>query len=271
MKPFGDPTSIQRDYLPNEFKQESQKHEIIGSVHVQCDGAIPDPVKESIWLESLYQNHKLPSAHIGFLDLNTTQAPEVLEQYRALSNFRGIRQILSRIPNRPEISFANVEHLHNQIWQENFSLLATHKLTFDLQLYPQQMANAASFFAKHPNTPIVIDHAGSPYDQSEAGLLLWREGLSKLAQLPHCQIKLSGFGMFDQQWNAQSIQAITNTIFELFGVERVMFGSNYPVDKLMKSYDFVVDNIIQSCLNAGLTELDIQQVFHDNAHQFYKL
>ena len=97
MKPFGDPTSIQRDYLVEEFQAESEKHELVGSVHVQADGGIPDPVKESEWLESLNEKTALPSVHVGFLDLAKPDAQQVLERYLPLKGFRGVRQILSRI------------------------------------------------------------------------------------------------------------------------------------------------------------------------------
>ena len=271
MKPFGDPTSIQRDYLPEEFKAESKKHELVGSVHIQCDGAIPDPVKESEWLESLSQSHGVPSAHIGFVDLTSADTPALLERYIQLPNFRGVRQIISRIDGRPEISFTSVDYLDHTIWREHFGLLAEHNLSFDLQLYPQQMADAAIFLEQHPDAPVVIDHAGSPYDQSKAGRLFWREGLEELAQLPHCHIKLSGFGMFDQQWDSRSIQPLFNDIIELFGVDRVMFGSNFPVDKLMHSYDFVVDSVVECCRNLGLNEADIERFFYGNVREFYQL
>lgn len=271
MKPFGDPTPIQRDYLPDEFKAESSSHELIGSVHVQCDGAIPDPVQESVWLESLSQAHGVPSAHVGFIDLSSAKAPELLERYTQLPGFRGVRQIISRIDDRPDISFTTVDYLDHMIWREHFALLGEQNLSFDLQLYPQQMPDAAAFFERHPTVPVVIDHAGSPYDQSKSGHLRWWEGLEALAQLPHCQIKLSGFGMFDQQWTAQRIQPLFNDIIELFGPNRVMFGSNFPVDKLMRSYDFVVDNILECCRVSGLEAPHIEGIFSENARAFYKL
>lgn len=271
MKPFGDPTPIQRDYLPEEFKAESDKHELIGSVHVQCDGAIPDPVRESQWLESLREEHSLPSVHVGFLDLASEQAATILERYVKLPNFRGVRQIISRIDECPEISFTQVDYLEHETWRSQFSLLADHNLSFDLQLYPQQMQATAAFLTQHPAVPVVIDHAGSPYDQSEAGLLQWRHGLQALAQLPHCHIKLSGFGMFDPQWTAKSIQPLVDDILGLFGPERVMFGSNYPVDKLMRSYDFCVDAVVECCRNAGLAQTEIDAIFAENTRRFYRI
>lgn len=271
MKPFGDPSRIQRDYLLEEFRSESAEHQLIGSVHVQADGAIADPVKESQWLEDLNQQYDLPSVHVGFLDLAKDNAQQQLERYTALKSFRGVRQILSRLDDRPDISFTPEHHLHQDIWQAQYELLAELGLSFDLQLYPEQMADAAAFFSQHPNIPLVIDHAGSPYESSEAGQLRWKQGLALMAQLPHCQIKLSGFGMFNQQWSVKSTLPLVADIIELFGAQRVMYASNFPVDKLMRNYDFGINTLLSCIQQLGLNEVMIEAIFWKNAQAFYRI
>ena len=271
MKPFGDPTDIQRDYLPPEFAAEANHHKLIGSVHVQADGAIPDPVKESQWLEHLSSTHKLPSAHVGFLDLTADDAEDVLQRYFKLPGFRGVRQILSKLDNRPDISFAGAHYLRDPIWRQQYRLLAKQPLSFDCQLYPEQMVEAAAFFSQHPDVPVIIDHAGSPYDQSLKGLETLKYGLKALAELPHCHIKLSGFGMFDPVWTNESIQPIFDIILQAFGPKRVLFGSNYPVDKLMRPYDFIVDELIKCCKRNGLNKDEQEKMFSGNARDVYRL
>ncbi len=271
MKPFGDPTEIQRDYLPQEFSAETKRHELVGSVHVQADGAIPDPVKESKWLEQFRVTNNLPSAHVGFIDLTGDNVETTLERYFELPGFRGVRQIISKLDNRPDISFAPTHFLRNQKWRKQYSLLAKHNLTFDLQLYPEQMMEAASFFSQHKDIPVIIDHAGSPYNQSLKGLARLKYGLANMAKLPHCHIKLSGFGMFDPTWNSESIQPIFDIILDAFGPKRVLFGSNYPVDKLMQSYDYIIGELIKCGERSGLKHNDQQNIFSDNARRFYRL
>lgn len=271
IKPFGDPTAIQRDYLPAEYAQESSRHDLIGSVHVQADGAIPDPVKESVWLEALRFSSKFPSVHVGFVDLATDNVEAQLKRYLALPGFRGVRQIISKIDSRPEISFTAKDYLRNPLWRKQYQLLAEQHLTFDLQLYPEQMVEAAAFFSQHPDIPVIIDHAGSPYDQTPKGLVTLKFGLQTLAKLPHCHIKLSGFGMFDQQWTNESVSPIFKLILDTFGPERVLFGSNYPVDKLMRSYDFIIDELLICCERYGLTVDEQMQIFSVNAQNFYRL
>lgn len=245
-KPFGDPTPIQKDYLTQHFQNdvsEAVDVKLVGSVHIQVDGALPDPVTETSWLSSLSPSG-IPSAIIGFVDLTREDAEAVLNNHLSFPEFRGVRQIIGMIEQRPNISFTKEHLLRNPRWQENFALLEKHQLSFDIQLYPEQMKEAAEFLGGFPKVPIVIDHAGSPYDQTDAGLKLWREGLSALAKLPNIHIKLSGFGMYDSDWSSESSLVLFQTILELFGAHRIMWGSNFPVDSLMKSYSFCVTQML---------------------------
>ena len=271
IKPFGDPTAIQRDYLADEFATESQQHELIASVHVQADGAIPDAVRESQWLESVKRQHQLPTAHVGFLDFTKPTVEAELERYFALPGFRGVRQILSKLDGKPTLSFCQEHLLRHPVWRQQYGLLANKHLSFDCQLYPEQMVEAAAFFAQHPSIPVIVDHAGSPHDQSPQGLVTLKYGLRALAKLPHCQIKLSGFGMFDSEWSAETIWPVFRLILDAFGPDRMLFGSNYPVDKLMRSYDFIVDEIVKCCRKAGLSKAETARIFADNARDFYRL
>lgn len=237
LKPFGDPTPIQRDYLANEFLGEAEPTRISASVHLQADGVIPDPVAETAFVEALAQTAGHDLAIIGFVDLSSPDAEETIRRHiHASSRFRGVRQILSRLADRPEISFARQDYIEDRAWRDRFSLLRESGLSFDLQCYPEQMHAAAEFLVDFSDVPVIIDHAGSPWDQTRDGIARWRDGLASLAALPQVSIKLAGFGMFDKNWTRQSIQPLFETIEELFGHERMMFGSNFPVDKLMRSY-----------------------------------
>jgi predicted TIM-barrel fold metal-dependent hydrolase len=271
-KPFGDPTPIQKDYRLEEYLLDvrmADDCELVGSVHVQADGAISDPVAETRWLQTIADKSGLPSAIVGFVNLLDEGAERTLQGHLGSSSFRGVRQIVAFMEGRPELSFAPQNLLVNANWRANYPLLAKYGLTFDLQLYPDQMADAAEFFVDQPSIPVVIDHAGSPWDQSESGLRVWRHGLRYLAEIPHLSIKLSGFGMFDKNWSAERQREIFDDILDIFGAGRVMIGSNFPVDRLMRPYDFVIAQYRHwsECLSG----LERRQLFVDNARNFYHL
>ena len=268
MKPFGDPTSIQRNYEWEEFAGESE-HQMAGSVYLQVDGAIADPVAETAWVQSVFERTGLQHAIVGLVDLTSDQAEHHLVAQADYSMFRGVRQILSRLEAHPQLCFASEHLLRNAKWRDQFQLLAEHNLSFDMQLYPEQMSEAADFLANHADVPVIVDHAGSPYDQSAEGLARLATGLDALAELKHVSIKLSGLGMFDRQRSAESVKPIIDCILDRFGVERVMFGSNFPVDKLMGSYDDMLGLVTKN-----ITDLDHKQraaVMHDNAVRLYRL
>jgi len=267
-RPFGDPAPIQRDYLIDELIAEPSAAKIVGSVHIQCEGQLEQPVEETRWLQSVADKTGMPNAIIGLVDLSKQGAERLLTEHARYANFRGIRQIIARLDDRPDLSFAPEHFLRNALWREQFALLEQFGMSFDLQLYPDQMTETAEFLANHPAIPVVIDHAGSPYDQSPEGLRLWKEGLAALAALPQVHMKLSGFGMYDSGWTAKSIRPIYEAIIEHFGSQRTMFGSNYPVDKLMATYDEIVGHIV--ALTADLSAADRQAIFADTARWFYR-
>ncbi len=269
MKPFGDPTPIQRDYPWSEFSTESSAHQLVGSVYVQVDGAIKDPVAETEWVQSVVE---LPAEHVGIVglvNLAGNEAQVQMESQSRVESFRGVRQIISHLDDNPALCFSPEHYLRNPRWRDHFKLLEEHGLSFDLQLYPEQMHEAAEFLSQFPSVPVVIDHAGSPHDQSAKGLALWRDGMSALSQLDTTCVKLSGFGMFDRNWSAASIQPIINDLLDSFGPRRIMFGSNFPVDKLMADYDSVVERVLASIASAG--EDTVLQVFAKTAREFYRL
>lgn len=267
MKPFGDPTPIQRDYLIDEFLGEFDTHNLAGSVHVQCDQNIPDPVAETAFVQRISDTSGHPIMIVGFADLSSDNFADQLAGHLAYPNLRGIRQILSHLPDRPDISFAATNLLADQKWRAQYSMLAEHGLSFDAQLYPEQMIEAAQFLAQYPQIPVVIDHIGSPHDISDQGLVTWSSGMRALSQVPHVSVKLSGYAMFFRKELAGRAVRVTQDILRMFGPERVMFGSNFPVDKLHLTcpdlMDFVIGQIDddQSVLN---------KVMYDNARRFYR-
>jgi predicted TIM-barrel fold metal-dependent hydrolase len=82
-------------------------------------------------------------------------------------------------------------------------------------------------------------------------------------------MKLCGFGMFDSQWSAESIKPLIHNLLEQYGSERLLFASNFPVDKLMSDYDAVVDKVRQAL--SGVSDAELQGIFRDNAMRVYNL
>ncbi|MDF1726939.1 MAG: amidohydrolase family protein [Sulfitobacter sp.] len=264
-RPFGDPTPIQRDYLLDELRGEQDTHPLVGSVHLQVDPRIPDHAAETAFVQKISDESGFPIMLVGYTDLAQDTCGDVLDRHMTQPNFRGIRQILSYLPDRPEKSFVDRNLIEDLAWRANFAQLKDRGLSFDLMLYPEQMLAAADFLGQHPDVPVALEHLGSPLDRSADGMARWREGMEALASLPHVTAKLSGYAMYFHSDLDSEASHITQQIIEMFGPERLIFGSNFPVDALYLTYPDALDFVL-----AEVPTEHHRAVFHDNARRFYR-
>lgn len=265
---FGDPTPIQKNYLVNNFRDDAAEFELEASVHIQVGVAPNDELKETAWLQKTGDDAGLPSAIVAFCELDSPETPRLLEQQLAYSRVKGVRQIIGRSAEEDAVTRSG-QLLDNPVWRRNLGLLSGLGLSFDLQLTPGQVPRVAGVLADAPDTKIALCHCGSPWDQSTTGLDSWRAGLRLLASLPNVYCKISGFGMFDHNWTVDSIRPIVEACIDIFGVDRSMFGSNFPVDKLHASYSQVWN--AYSEITTGLNEYELGRLFRDTARDFYRL
>ena len=246
---FGDPAPIQRNYLADELRQDASDYHLDGSVHVQVGVASGDEVKESEWLDKAAGTSGLPTALVAFCDLAATDAQHVLDQQQAIGRVRGVRQIVGR-SSAEDANTGSNSLLDNQAWIENLSSLRERGLSFDLQLIPQQVDKVAAILETIPDLRVALCHCGSPWDQSASGLESWRTGLRRLARNPDVYCKISGLSMFNHDWSVDDLRPIVESCIESFGADRCMFGSNFPVDKLHKTWNEVwgaYERISASC------------------------
>lgn len=265
---FGDPAPIQRNYLVEDLRADFAQLPVTKSVHVQVGVALEDSLKETQWLQCCNENNGLPSAIVGFADLVDSRLPYVLGEASECSALRGIRQIVGRSAEEDAKTGTNTL-LGDPAFLEGLKELERRGLSFDLQLTPPLMLEAAKVFGKVDGLKIALCHAGSPSDFSHEGMAHWREGLAALAEVPGMICKLSGFGMFNHNWDIAHIRPLILTAIETFGPERIAFGSNFPVDKLYASYDCTMRAYLEVVQDFAPTEIDA--MFAGNADQFYRI
>ena len=159
----------------------------------------------------------------------------ILEAHAAFANTRGIRQILNRHPD-PGVNFVDRDYMREDAWQQGFGRLRAHGLSFDMQLYAPQMADGAATARRHADTQIIINHTGMPVDRDPEGLAAWRSGMRALAACPNVAVKISGLGMVDHHWTVESIRPFVLETIDMFGTDRCLFASNFPVDRLYSDY-----------------------------------
>jgi len=267
---FGDPTPIQRDYLVGDFLDDVGNLPVSSSVHIQVGADLSDSIAETRWLQSEAQQTPLgiPNAIVAFCDLADGNADKILDAQAKSGNLRGIRQIVGLSPAEDAESGRGAL-LDDPIWIDNLARLPSRQLSFDLQLVPAQLPAVSKVLARIPDLRVALCHCGSPHDQSENGLARWRKGLARLAELPNVYCKLSGFSMFEQNWDAERVRRTALTAIDIFGVDRCMFGSNFPVEKLYVTYN----NLYSSYLDiaAEFSESEQQDLLADTARRFYRI
>jgi predicted TIM-barrel fold metal-dependent hydrolase len=263
---LGDLTSIQRSYLLPEYLTDTSSYELVQSVHVE---AVPeDAIVETRWLQSIADKNGFPLGIVAHVELNHPKAEAALAAQFEFANIRGVRQILNWHANS-KFTFTPNDLLTDGKWLTGFGLLKKYNLSFDLQLYPGQMSKALKLAQKYPETLIVINHAGMPVDRDPDGIKLWQSGMKCLAAAHNIVVKISGLGMVDHNWTTESIRPFVRNTIEEFGIDRVMFGSNFPVDKIYSSFDTLYTAFEQIVVDFDEAEKD--KLFRANALGWYRL
>jgi predicted TIM-barrel fold metal-dependent hydrolase len=153
--------------------------------------------------------------------------------------------------------------------RRNIAALVDYGLSFDLQVFAPQMAGAARLAAGTPGVTFILQHAGMLEDLSEAGRAEWRAGMQLLAAQPNVVSKLSGLGTFIHRNDPERIAAIVRETVDLFGPERCLYGSNFPIEKLWTDYASLI-NAYRAAL-AGYSQAEQRAVLHDTASRVYRV
>lgn len=265
---FGDYTAINKSYLLDDFLDDAKNQNLVKSVHLDVGYDPRSPAGETRWLQGIADKRGFPHGIVGYADLSKPDVGELLDQHMQYANFRGIRQSMNyhaepakTYQSRPEIS-------RTAEWRRGFKELARRGLSFDLQLYYPQMGEFLDLAGDFPDVQIILNHTGMQVDGLDH-FEGWKAGMRTLAQAPNVACKISGLGMGDWTWTTGSIRPYVEEAIAAFGVERCMFASNFPVDKLFSSYDAIFNAF--KAITRDYPHSERMALFHDNAARFYRL
>lgn len=267
----GDVSPIAKNYLLDDYFRdtaEGGRPRPAKIVHVEAGANPKDSLAETRWLQALAQERGFPQGIVAHAELNKPGVESLLAAHAAHPNVRGIRQILNWHPD-PGKTFTRSDLLQDADWLKGFALLREYGLSFDLQIYPSQMPAAAALAGRHPDTPIILNHAGMPVARDAAGVDAWRTGMRALATQRNVSVKISGLAMLDWRWTPASLRPFVLETLEIFGVERCLFASNFPVDRLYGSFASFYD-AYESIIGACSVE-EKSKLFATNAERIYRL
>jgi predicted TIM-barrel fold metal-dependent hydrolase len=266
---YGDVAPLRRNYLPKDYFADTAGHRVVATVHMEAEWDPRDPVGETHWLDGLRRETGFPTAAIGQARFGREDIADVLAGHARYDFIRGVRQKPRAAASPEEFVPDAPGSMGDPHWRDGYALLERHGLSYDLQAPWWHMGEAATLARDFPHTPIIVNHTALPSDRSAEGLAGWRAALETVARLPNVALKISGIGLRGERWSVEKNTSIVRDAIRIFGPERCMFASNFPVEGLTGSFDAIFSGY--KAIVADLPPDQQRALFHDNAARIYRL
>lgn len=266
---MGDKSALCRTFMPDEYRRDCALHNVIATVHVEAECDRSMQVAETRWITEISKRFGMPHAIVAHAWIDEPNSEEILLQHKQFPLVRGIRTkpIISNGPN--ESVRGQPRSMQDPNWRRGLDLLRKHDLSWDLRVVWWHLAEAAEVVREHPNLRVVLNHTGYPLDRSPEAVKVWRRGMEALAACPNVTCKVSGLTVPGAPWTLAANKPIIRDTISMFGVDRCMFASNFPVDWLKGSWDY-----LYTCFKAAVADMplaDRKKLFAENAIRIYRI
>jgi L-fuconolactonase len=249
---------IQRDFLPADLLKEINTHKIDGTIAVQADES---ETETRFLLEQAEENDFIKGV-VGWIDLKHEMLDIQLQEWKKFPKLKGFRTITQGKPDD--------QYFKNKSFQQGIRQLTANRFTYDLLIYHDQLPAAIQFTERFPDQAFMLDHLGKP--AITAGeIKRWKENIRVLSQHPRTFCKLSGLITEAdwKKWRYEDLSPYLEIAGEYFGVDRLCFGSDWPVCLLAGSYGKVTE-IITRFLQQ-VEPADRHKIWGANAANFYQI
>jgi predicted TIM-barrel fold metal-dependent hydrolase len=263
---FGSYEPIRRDYPISEYLGDCRPVGVTEAVYVQANWAVDRNLDEVAFVSQASEESGFPIAIVAYADMLAEDARPQLDRLARNARVRGVRMQLHWHENTLYRFASGPDLARDPRVAANVGRLAEYGFSFDLQVFAGQMAGAAELAAACPKVTFVLQHAGMLEDLSPEGIATWRAGMTALAKQPNIVSKLSGLGTFLRRNDPQQIAFIIGETLGLFGPERCLFGSNFPIEKLWTTYAELV-----AAHRAAVPQATQAAVFNETARRVYRL
>jgi len=264
---FGPYEPIRRDYLIDEFIADSAAFGVVASIYMQANWAPARALDEARWVNGVGARAGLPNALVAFADLRSPDLADLLDEYRRLPRVVGVRHQV-HWHRTPSYAYVPVPDLFDDAdWRRGLTVLSERGFPFDLQVFPSQLAGAAKMVRAFPDTRFILNHAGMLDSTDPATVAIWQDGLARLADNPNVFCKLTGLGTFRRASSVEHYRPIVQTALELFGAQRCIFGSNFPVEGMWVSYAEFGEHMLEAI--GPVDEADLRSIFRESALRAY--
>ena len=249
---------IKRDFFPEDLSPLLKENGFEGCVAVQADQS----ERETDFLLDLAGKHDFIKGVVGWVDLRAGNVRERLEHYSTFDKLKGIRHVVQDEQDN--------DFIVQKKFIEGVRALRDFDLTYDILIYPRHLGPTKKFLEALPDQKFVIDHIAKPFIKN--GILEpWEEEIRALARFPNVYCKVSGM-VTEAEWKAwtqDDFMKYMEVVFDAFGTDRLMFGSDWPVCLLSASYKEVVGIVEEYC--EGFSTTEKEKLFEKNCKRFYDL
>lgn len=265
---YGDYTPVKRAYLPDDYRRDAAGSNIAASVYVEAEWDPADPLGETAYVSGLAETSGLPNAIVAQAWLNRADVAEVLAGQARFPLVRSVRHKPDGATSPAAAAAGQRTLMSDEAWRRGYRRLADHGLHFDLQTPWWNLHEAADLARDFPATTLIVNHTGVPGDRAPETLAGWRAGMAALAAQPNAIVKISGLCMPGRRWSLADNAGVVTEVIRLFGPDRVMFGSNFPVDGLCATFAEIFDGF--RAIVASWSPRDQRQMFFETALRVYR-
>ncbi len=248
---------IRKNFLPTDLEPLLIQNGVEGCVAVQAD----QTEKETDFLLDLAKENNFIKGVVGWVDLRASNIEERLQHYSQNKKVKGFRHVLQG----EEPSF-----MLQPSFIKGIATLNAFNFTYDILIFPKHLEAALQLVNQFPNQLFVIDHIAKPF--IKAGLIdEWAIGMKELAKRPNVSCKISGMVTEAdyKNWKKTDFTLYLDTVVEAFGVNRIMYGSDWPVCQVAATYAEVI-GIVKDYFSTFSTD-EKSLFFRENAKRFYHL
>lgn len=249
---------LRRDFLPSDLRTEIQAAGIDGVISVQAR----QTTEETAWLLGMAEEQEFIRGVVGWVPLVSPDVTAHLERFAAAPKLRGVRHVLQDEPDD--------RYMLREDFNAGIRALEPFGLVYDILIFERHLPQTIEFVDRHPAQTFVLDHIAKPRIK-EGALEPWRTNLRELAKRENVFCKVSGMATeADQEtWSDDDLLPYFDTVWEAFGADRVMFGSDWPVCLLASGYHRWVDTVTRWA--SRLSTAERERLFGDNAARAYSL
>jgi predicted TIM-barrel fold metal-dependent hydrolase len=264
---IGDYSTLPRHYLLEDYLADERGLEIEGIVWHEFMAA--DPLREVEWAQRLADTLPIPMAIVGLVDFLAPDLEARLERYAECANIAAVREHMGWDEGNPLRRFAKRgDLLSDPRWRRGLRLLKGDRFKCSLEVFSSQLTELLPVIEQHPEIGFTIAVMGWPIAVDEQAFGQWKQSARRLSECENVRITISAVEVvFGMEWQVAQVQPWVDTVFELFGTERVMFGSHRPISRLARNFRNPYVAYLEMARGLSTTEQDA--VFRLNAAECF--